>query len=51
VSTPLPVPGLAVTQARAKGEVPHDEETEHDVLRDSTMRAKVVSSSRVTTRR
>jgi rubrerythrin len=38
VPAPIPAPGLAVTMARAKGEVPHDEETEHDVLRDSTMR-------------
>jgi rubrerythrin len=38
VPAPIPAPGLAVTMARAKGEVPHDEETEHDVLRDSAMR-------------
>ena len=38
VTAPMPAPGLAVTLARAKGEVPHDEETEHDVFRDSTTR-------------
>jgi homotetrameric NADPH-dependent glutamate synthase len=36
--TPMPAPGLAITAARAKGEVPHDEEGEHDWIRDATTR-------------
>jgi glutamate synthase (NADPH/NADH) small chain len=38
VSAPMPAPGLALTIARAKGEVSHDEEVAHDVFRDSTTR-------------
>jgi homotetrameric NADPH-dependent glutamate synthase len=34
-TVPMPPPGLAVTMARAKGEVPHDEETEHDYFHDA----------------
>jgi rubrerythrin len=32
---PILAPGLAVTAARVKGDVPHDEEGEHDVFRDA----------------
>jgi rubrerythrin len=35
---PIPAPGLALTAARAKGEVAQDEEGEHDVFRESTTR-------------
>ena len=38
VTAPMPAPGLAITLGRAKGEVPLDEEAEHDVFRDATTR-------------